>query len=63
MLERLRLHLRDMRGTLFLIEQGMTRIAVLADYASVFADVVAVVAAEAPWKVQVADVVRMRFSS
>ena len=42
MLERLRLHLRDMRGTFFLIEQGMARIAVLADYASVFADVVAV---------------------
>src|SRR6516162_2610446 len=60
MLERLRLHLREMRGAFFLIKQGMTRIAVLADHAAVFADMVAIVAAETSREIHVSDVVGMR---
>src|SRR5215472_10205654 len=60
MLEGLRLHLREMGGAFFLIEQGVTGIAVLADHASIFADVIAIVAAEAPREIHLSDVVGMR---
>jgi hypothetical protein len=59
--ELLRLRLRQMRRSLFLVQQGVAGITVLADDAPVFADVVAIVAAEAAGKIHVPDIVGMSF--
>src|SRR5664279_1467346 len=59
MFERLRLHLRQMRCTLLLIEQRVARVAVLADDLAVLADVVAIVTAETAWIEHVPDIVGM----